>query len=203
MTVRKRYEEPCSIFCVCLCESGTGKSQAYSLTIEEPCKKLPEPARSMILNEYTRKGLFDHLQAHQGRALIAHAEMTAFYESVLQKQRDCGGERQLLCRLYDGKAQWILTSASHSERSAGKESTSQIQTEKKEKREVLSENCVCIGGFTQPQPFLELYRPLATTQDGFVDRILIGLIRPHLLDEEEVEHWGEAMDKHPVQNFEG
>ena len=33
--------------------------------------------------------------------------------------------------------------------------------------------------------------------------ILIGLIRPHLLDEEEVEHWGEAMDKHPVQNFEG
>ena len=53
------------------------------------------------------------------------------------------------------------------------------------KKEVLSENCVCIAGFTQPQPFLELYRPLATTQDGFMDRILIGLIRPHLLDEEE------------------
>ena len=33
--------------------------------------------------------------------------------------------------------------------------------------------------------------------------IIIGLIRPHLLDEEEVEHWGEAMDEHPVQNFEG
>jgi hypothetical protein len=94
---------------------------------------------------------------------------------------------QLFCRLYDGISEWELTSACTN--TAGK------TEDKKERREVLSGNSLALGGFTQPEPFLQLFKPLARTKDGFLDRILMFSIKPHLLREEEVEEWCDKLDQ--------
>lgn len=159
LKIRDRYSEPCNLFTVCLSEPGAGKSQAFEISVETPLKHLAQPAQSVVVHDFTRKGLFQHLVAHQGRALLAHSEMSSFYELILQKQQEGSGERQLFCRLYDGNAEWTLTSATGSGEG--------------EKREVLSESSLALGGFTQPEPFMQLFKPLAKTKDGFLDRILM------------------------------
>ena len=65
--------------------------------------------------------------------------------------------------------------------------TGSVEGAKRERREVLSESALAFGGFTEPEPFLQLFKPLAKTKDGFLDRILMCSIKPHLLHEEEVE----------------
>ncbi|XP_028418679.1 uncharacterized protein LOC114544164 [Dendronephthya gigantea] len=197
LKIRNRYREPCNLFTVCLSEPGAGKSQAFEIAVESPIRALKEPAHSMVIHDFTRKGLFQHLVSHDGRALLAHSEMSSFYEFILKKQQEGSGERQLFCRLYDGIAEWALTSAcTNNSSSAGK-------VEKRERREVLLESTLALGGFTQPEPFLQLFKPLAKTKDGFLDRILICSIKPRLLLEEEVEQWCEKLEEYTTQEFSG
>ena len=192
LRIRPTYSEPCNLFTVCLSEPGAGKSQAFELAVERPLRHLENSvAQSVVVNDFTRKGLFQHLVAHDGRALIAHSEMSSFYELILKKQLECSGERQLFCRLYDGIAEWTLTSAGNTS----------SKDNKREFREVLSENSLALGGFTQPEPFLQLFKPLANTRDGFLDRILICSIRPHLKYEEEVEKYCNILDEYPTHDF--
>jgi hypothetical protein len=171
---------------VCLSEPGAGKSQAYEICVEAPLRKLKLP---VVVHDFTRKGLFQHLVAHKGRTLLAHSEMSSFYELILKKQQEGSGERQLFCRLYDGNAEWALTSATGSGDG--------------EKREVLEGSSLALGGFTQPEPFMQLFKPLAKTKDGFLDRILMCSITPHLLQEEEVETWCDKLDEYSIQGFTG
>ena len=109
LRIRKRYTEPCNLFTVCPSEPGAGKSQAFDIAVESPIRQLEEPAQSVVVHDFTRKGLFQHLVAHEGRALLAHSEMSSFYELILKKQQEGSGERQLFSRLYDGIAEWALT----------------------------------------------------------------------------------------------
>ena len=138
--IRDRYHESCNLFLVCLSKSGAGKSQAFEVTVEEPLKQLKSPASSIVVHDFTRKGLFQHLVAHEGRALLAHSEMSSFYELTLKKQQEGSGERQLFCRLYDGSAEWALTTAS-------------LTAKEKEKQEVLERSVLALGSFTQPVRF--------------------------------------------------
>ena len=195
LRIRDRYSEPCNLYTVCLSEPGAGKSQAFEVAVESPIKSLKEPAHSVVVQDFTRKGLFQHLVSHEGRALLAHSEMSSFYELILKKQQEGSGERQLFCRLYDGISEWALTSACTG--------TSKTDQEKRERREVLSESSLALGGFTQPEPFLQLFKPLAKTKDGFLDRILICSIKPHLLREEEVEEWCDKLSQYTTQGFTG
>ena len=188
--IRDRYHESCNLFLVCLSEPGAGKSQAFEVTVEEPLKQLKSPASSIVVHDFTRKGLFQHLVAHEGRALLAHSEMSSFYELILKKQQEGSGERQFFCRLYDGSAEWALTTAS-------------LTAKEKEKREVLEGSALALGGFTQPGPFLQLFKPLAKIKDGFLDRILICFVKPFLLHEEEIEEWGNKLDGFKLQGFKG
>ena len=73
----------------------------------------------------------------------------------------------------------------------------------KEKREVLEESALALGGFTQPAPFLQLYKPLAKIKDCFLDRILICFVKPFLLHKEEIEEWGSKLDGFKLQCFKG
>ena len=86
--IRNRYTEPCNLYTVCLSEPGAGKSQAFEIAVERPIRSLKEPAHSLIVHDFTRKGLFQHLVSHQGRALLAHSEMSSFYELILKKQQE-------------------------------------------------------------------------------------------------------------------
>jgi hypothetical protein len=81
--VRERHQEPCNIYTVCLCEPGTGKTQAYKITIESPLKGL---STKILVHDYTMKGLFEHLGS-RGRALICHAEMTSFFENLMKNKQ--------------------------------------------------------------------------------------------------------------------
>ena len=62
----------------------------------------------MLVDDHTKRGLFKHLQSHDGRALLAHEEMGAFFDLVQKRQLEGNAERQLYCRLYDG-GQWVTS----------------------------------------------------------------------------------------------
>ena len=106
--VRETYREPTNLYAICIGYPGSGKSQAYRMTIREPLQCLPEPMSTMLVDDYTKRGLFRHLQSHEGRALLAHEEMGAFFDLVQKRQLEGNAERQLYCRLYDG-GQWVTS----------------------------------------------------------------------------------------------
>ena len=99
VSIRSTYEEPTIIYAICLAHPGAGKSQAFRLSISDP---VASPACNMMVDDYTRQGLFKHLKDHDGRALVVHEEMTVFFDLVQKCQLEGSGERQLYCRLYDG-----------------------------------------------------------------------------------------------------
>ena len=104
--VRDTYKEPTNLYAICIGFPGSGKSQAYRMTVAEPIQRLTSPLSTILVDDYTKKGLFRHLQNHDGRALLAHEEMGSFFDLVHKRQLEGNAERQLYCRLYDG-GQWI------------------------------------------------------------------------------------------------
>ena len=106
--VRESYKEPTNIYAICVGFPGSGKSQAYRMTVREPIESLASPLSTILVDDYTKKGLFRHLQNHSGRALLAHEEMGAFFDLLQKRQLEGNAERQLYCRLYDG-GQWVTS----------------------------------------------------------------------------------------------
>ena len=53
------------------------------------------------MDDYTRRGLSYYLQSHDSRALCAHEEMSALFDTIQKRQLELSGERQLYCCLYD------------------------------------------------------------------------------------------------------
>ena len=100
--IRGTYKEPTNVYAICLADPGAGKSQAFRLSMIDPINYLVSTARTMNVDDYTRQGLFKHLERQNGRALVAQEEMTAFFDLVQKRQLEGTGERQLYCRLYDG-----------------------------------------------------------------------------------------------------
>ncbi|CAB3986274.1 Hypothetical predicted protein [Paramuricea clavata] len=94
--VCERHKECCNLFTLCLCEPGTGKMQAYKVAVESPLKNIEPP---IIIHDYTTKGLLDHLQSLNGRALLCHPEMLSFYETLLKQQSEGNGEMQTSTKL--------------------------------------------------------------------------------------------------------
>ena len=90
----------------------------------------------------------------------------------MRKKNEGHGERQLMNKLHDGASCWIMTS------------TDRLKNEGKENRQNLLENALSILAFAQPQPFIEMYRPLAGIRDGFVDQLLVCPIKPKIFLEE-------------------
>lgn len=76
------------MYAICLAYPGAGKSQAFRLSISDPVSHLMEPACSMMVDDYTQQGLFKHLKEHDGRALVAQEEMTAFFDLVQKRQME-------------------------------------------------------------------------------------------------------------------
>ncbi len=89
-------KEPCNIYTVCLCELGTGKTEAYKIAIESLLEGL---LTKVLVHDYTMKGLFKHLSS-QGQALICHAEMTSLFEKLMKKQTDGTSKRQMFCQYH-------------------------------------------------------------------------------------------------------
>lgn len=81
-------------------------SQTYQMTFRDLEFSLDSPLPNVIVDEYTKKGLFKHLQSYDGRALITNEEMGAFFDLVQKRQIKGNAECQLYCRLYD-EGQWI------------------------------------------------------------------------------------------------
>ena len=56
---------------------------------------------NILVDEYTRRGLFRHLQQNSGCGLLAYEELTSFFDQVHRRQLEGSGERQMFCRSYD------------------------------------------------------------------------------------------------------
>ena len=59
------------------------------------------PVSEILVDDYTRRGLFNHLLLHESTALCAPEEMSALFDTIQKRQLELSGERQLYCRLYD------------------------------------------------------------------------------------------------------
>ena len=116
--VRETYQEPTNLFAICVGFPGSGKSQVYRMMVREPLQSLASPLSTMLVDDYTKRGLFRHLQSHDGRALLAHEEMGAFFDLVQKRQLEGNAERQLYCRLYDG-GQWVSNTGTYTEQVQG------------------------------------------------------------------------------------
>jgi hypothetical protein len=81
LRIRNRYVELFSLFTACLSEPGAGKSKAFEICVEALLRQLEEPTKSVVVHNFSRKGLFQHLVAHKGRAFMAHSEMSSFWKS--------------------------------------------------------------------------------------------------------------------------
>ena len=190
--VRDRHKEPCNIYTVCLCEPGTGKTQAYKLAIESPLESIPT---ELLVHDYTTKGLFEHLASRGGRALICHAEMTSFFENLMKKQTDGASERQMFSQFHDGNSKFFRTSHGRS--------SQKTKDAPMDEREALEKSCLSVGGFCQPQPYIRLHQFLGTCHDGFLDRISTCIIDSIILKEKEVEEWNSKLDAFRIADFTG
>ena len=150
----------------------------------------------MIIHEYTAKGLFDHLQTRGGRALLCHAEISNFYETLMKRQSKGNGERQLFCRLHDGDTNMIRTIHGNSKSSSS-------QTKKQDSRTVIEKTCMAVGGFCQHQPFIYLYHMLGMRDDGFTARISMCIVKSIVLKENEIEEWNVKLNSFTITQFDG
>lgn len=107
MKIREEYLERVNLYTIIMAEPGAGKSQAYSMGIVDPLKGMNEPMDNILIDEFTRKGLFKHLQRNSS-AYLAYDELTQFFDVVQKRQYEGGAERQILCRLYDN-GRWTST----------------------------------------------------------------------------------------------
>ena len=193
--VRERHEEPCNLFTLCLCEPGTGKTQAYKVAVESPLNSIEPP---ILVHEYTIKGLFDHLESSNGRALLCHPEMLSFYENLMKRQNEGNGERHFFCRLHDCDTNLIRTIHARN-RSPGQQKNPASTAG----RTVLKKTCVGVGGFCQPQPFLYLHHTLGMMDDGFTDRISLCVVKSRILKENEINMWNDKLDEFPIAQLDG
>jgi hypothetical protein len=185
--VGPRHREPCNIFTVCLCAPGTGKTQAYQIAVEKPLEGLDA---DLLVHDYTEKGLFKCSRG--GRAILCHAEMTSFFEHILKCQTDGASERQMFSRFHDGNSKLIRTSHGRSSKNDGRD-----------ERQVLEKVSLSVGGFCQPQPYINLHQMLSCSDDGFLDRIGICIVNSMILKESEIHSWNEVLDTFNISEFDG
>ena len=112
-------------------------------------------------------------ERHGGVALLISSELGMFLESVLKRQVEGAGERQLFCRLHDGSMWSRVTGNSD--------------------RMEVTNPCVIIGGYSQPEPFIDTYLHLTSRNDGFPDRLLLSTPPSVALHEEEIDEWNEVL----------
>ena len=179
------FKEPSNIFTLTLCDTGAAKSAAYKIAVDDPLTELDAEIGGLAVQDYTRKGLMQHLVQHGGRAIIVYPEMSEFLDLVLKKQNDLSGERQLYCKLFYG-SKWTDTRI-------GKESN----------RVVVDNLCVSVGGFAQPSVYLDQLMSLVNRNDGFLERFLTWVVKPHLLNCDEVRNWGNRLQNFSMQQFQG
>ena len=90
--VRGTYSEPTNIFTIFLAESGLGKTQAFRLSILDPLSELGPPFSQVLVDDYTRQGLFTHLMNQKQRALLACEEIQSFFDVIPKRQLELSGE---------------------------------------------------------------------------------------------------------------
>ena len=110
MELRATYSEPCNLYGICIGFPGCEKSQAFRMTVTDPLAALSRPFNTMLIDDYTKKGLQKHIVGHEGQTLIAQAEMGAFFDLVHKRQVEGQGESQIYCRLYDA-GEWSSVTA--------------------------------------------------------------------------------------------
>jgi hypothetical protein len=79
--------------------------------------------------------------------------MSSFFETLVKRLGEGnGGERQMLCHFHDGSSKIIRTSHG---RSTAKAKGNQKEAPQDE-REEITRSSVAVGGFCQPQPYINL-----------------------------------------------
>jgi hypothetical protein len=99
--VRQTYQEPLNLFSIVLSPPGSGKSQAFDITITSPFGKLDDPPPQIVVGDHTKSGLLRHLADNNGIALLGSDELSTFLDFLCTKKKDALEERTFLNNLYD------------------------------------------------------------------------------------------------------
>ena len=151
--------------------------------MEQPLESLGE---NILVHDYTEKGLFGHLKTRRGRAVICHAEMASFFEHLLKKQADGASQSQMFSRFHDGNSKVIR-------KMHGRKAKDEVVHDE---REILQKSSLCVGGFSEPQPYINLHQMLGCS--GFLHRISICMVDCTILKDSEVQPWSEVLDSFEI-----
>ncbi len=102
----------------------------------------------------------------------------------------------MFCRFHDGDSMIIRTSH-------GRANKQTKETDVQDEREELKHACLSVGGFCQPQPYINLHQTLGISDDGFLDRISTFIVESRILKESEVEEWNITLDSFNIAEFDG
>ena len=66
------FKEHANILALTLCNIGTAKSAAYKIAVNEPLTELNAVIGGLTVQDYTCKGLMQHLVQHGGHVIILY-----------------------------------------------------------------------------------------------------------------------------------
>ena len=66
------FKEHANILALTLCNIGTAKSAAYKIAVDEPLTELNAVIGGLTVQDYTCKGLMQHLVKHGGHVIILY-----------------------------------------------------------------------------------------------------------------------------------
>jgi hypothetical protein len=101
LKVHQTYQEPMNLFSIALSPPGSGKSQAFDITITSPFGELDDPQPQIVVGDHTKSGLLRHLADNNGIALLGSDELSTFLDYLCTKKKDALEERTFLNNLYD------------------------------------------------------------------------------------------------------
>ncbi|KXJ05077.1 hypothetical protein AC249_AIPGENE6544, partial [Exaiptasia diaphana] len=182
--VRSTYSEPINLYSIILSPPGSGKSQAFDLTVASPLALLDDPPPSIVVCDHTKSGLTRHLANNHGVAIIGSDELSTFIEGLCQKKKEDVQERAFLNKLYDRRGDMGSYFYEYGN------CTLEIR-----------ESRICIAGFSQAEEFVRQFGNLQMRKDGFPDWLLFAVPEPRLLTNQEVYDWADKLANFNITDF--
>ena len=69
------FKEHANILILTLCNIGTAKSAAYKIAVDEPLTELNAVIGRLTVQDYTCKGLMQHLVQHGGHVIVLYQKV--------------------------------------------------------------------------------------------------------------------------------
>lgn len=167
-------------FMFVVADPGAGKSNVYEKVLEPVFERYAEITGKQInIENYTTAGIHKQQIDNNGYGMVTSDEGHRFLSSVQTKQGKGEGERALLCKLWNGKGDFVTLSGGN---------------------RGFKETSLSLFILIQPQPFLNELGNMMSG-DGLLDRFITTAVCPEMNPSATVRQYHEMLKDSPMQSF--